>query len=50
MLGLRSALFNVLFYANLIVRMLVLTPIYFILPRKIAYEVPKNGRDPATGL
>lgn len=42
MLKLRSALFNTLFYANLILRMVVLTPIYFILPRKIAYEIPKN--------
>lgn len=42
MLKLRSFLFNTLFYINLIVRMIVLTPIYFILPRKIAYEIPKN--------
>ena len=42
MLKLRSFLFNTLFYLNLIVRMIVLTPIYFILPRKIAYEIPKN--------
>lgn len=42
MLKLRSFLFNTLFYLNLIVRMIVLTPIYFILPRKIAFEIPKN--------
>lgn len=42
MLALRSHLFNILFYANLIVWMIVLAPIYFILPRKIAYSVPKT--------
>ncbi|MCM2293482.1 1-acyl-sn-glycerol-3-phosphate acyltransferase [Allorhizobium sp. BGMRC 0089] len=38
MLALRSLLFNLLFYANLIVRMIVLSPIYFLLPRKRAYD------------
>ena len=42
MIILRSILFNTLFYLNLIARMIVLTPIYFLLPRKKAYEVPKN--------
>jgi 1-acyl-sn-glycerol-3-phosphate acyltransferase len=42
MLRLRSVLFNVLFYLNLIIRMIVLTPIYFILPRRLAYVVPKR--------
>ncbi len=41
MLALRSQIFNVLFYANLIVRMIVLTPVYFLLPRKKAYSVPR---------
>ncbi|MBB4955691.1 1-acyl-sn-glycerol-3-phosphate acyltransferase [Agrobacterium vitis] len=41
MLALRSHLFNVIFYANLILWMAVLWPIYFLLPRKLAYRVPK---------
>lgn len=41
MLALRSHLFNLLFYANLIVRMIILSPLYFILPRKLAYRIPK---------
>ncbi|SIQ65131.1 1-acyl-sn-glycerol-3-phosphate acyltransferase [Rhizobium sp. RU35A] len=41
MLVLRSVLFNTLFYANLILRMIVLTPIYFLLPRKKAFAIPK---------
>ncbi|WP_137133719.1 1-acyl-sn-glycerol-3-phosphate acyltransferase [Rhizobium sp. FKY42] len=41
MLALRSQIFNILFYANLIVRMIVLTPVYFLLPRKKAYSVPR---------
>ncbi|MBD8688557.1 MULTISPECIES: lysophospholipid acyltransferase family protein [unclassified Rhizobium] len=41
MLRLRSILFNTAFYMNLILRMLVLTPIYFIVPRKLAFEIPK---------
>jgi 1-acyl-sn-glycerol-3-phosphate acyltransferase len=42
MLMLRSTLFNIAFYANLILRMIVLTPIYFLLPRKKAFDIPKN--------
>ncbi len=42
MIVLRSILFNMVFYANLIVQMIVLTPIYFLLPRKKAWFVPKN--------
>ena len=34
MIILRSILFNTVFYLNLIVQMIVLTPIYFLLPRK----------------
>ncbi|MFB9913906.1 lysophospholipid acyltransferase family protein [Rhizobium paknamense] len=41
MLALRAHLFNVLFYANLIIRMIVLSPIYFFLPRKLAFRIPK---------
>lgn len=42
MIAFRSILFNTLFYANLILRMIVLTPIYFLVPRKVAWFVPKN--------
>ncbi|MGX5666965.1 lysophospholipid acyltransferase family protein [Rhizobium daejeonense] len=42
MITLRSILFNTLFYANLILRMIFLSPIYFLLPRKKAYFIPKN--------
>lgn len=42
MLVLRSFLFNTLFYANLILRMIVLTPVYFLLPRKKAFAIPKG--------
>jgi 1-acyl-sn-glycerol-3-phosphate acyltransferase len=41
MLALRSILFNTLFYINLIVRLVVMTPIYFIVPRRTAFEIPK---------
>ena len=41
MLLLRSVLFNTAFYTNLIVRMIVLSPIYFLLPRKKAFGIPK---------
>ncbi|MDE1156891.1 MAG: 1-acyl-sn-glycerol-3-phosphate acyltransferase [Neorhizobium sp.] len=41
MLLLRSILFNIAFYANTIVRMIVLSPIYFLMPRKAAYRIPK---------
>lgn len=41
MLALRSHLFNVIFYANLILWMVVCLPIYFFLPRKTAYRIPK---------
>ncbi len=42
MIVLRSVLFNTAFYANLIIRLIVLAPIYFLLPRKKAYAIPKN--------
>ena len=41
MLALRSILFNVAFYLNLIVQMLFWTPFYFLAPRKYAWFVPK---------
>jgi 1-acyl-sn-glycerol-3-phosphate acyltransferase len=39
---LRSILFNTAFYLNLIIRMIVLSPVYFALPRKKAWSVPKG--------
>ncbi|OLP42861.1 lysophospholipid acyltransferase family protein [Rhizobium oryziradicis] len=42
MLALRSHLFNVIFYANLILWMVVCLPIYFFLPRRTAYRIPKT--------
>lgn len=42
MLQIRSLAFNVAFYASLIVQMIVFTPIYFILPRHLAWFVPRN--------
>lgn len=41
MLATRSLLFNLAFYLNTIVQMIVFTPVYFILPRKRAWFVPK---------
>lgn len=41
MIALRSILFNLMFYLNLIVLMIIFTPIYFLLPRKSAWFVPK---------
>jgi 1-acyl-sn-glycerol-3-phosphate acyltransferase len=42
MIVLRSVLFNIAFYINLIVQMIVMTPAYFLLPRKKAYGIAKN--------
>ncbi len=42
MLVIRSILFNLAFYANLIIRMIVLTPVYFLSERKKAWSIPKN--------
>jgi 1-acyl-sn-glycerol-3-phosphate acyltransferase len=42
MIVVRSALFNVLFYLNLIIQMIVFSPAYFLMPRKSAWIVPKN--------
>lgn len=38
---LRSLAFNIAFYVNLIVQMLLWTPFYFLAPRKTAWVVPK---------
>ncbi|MGN6551747.1 MAG: lysophospholipid acyltransferase family protein [Pararhizobium sp.] len=38
----RSVLFNVAFYLNLIARMIVLSPFFFAVPRRRAWSVPKN--------
>ena len=42
MIVLRSIAFNLAFYVNLIVRMIVLSPIYFLSPRKKAWKIPKD--------
>lgn len=42
MLIVRSALFNMAFYLNLIVRMIIFTPPYFLMRRKAAWVIPKN--------
>ena len=42
MIVFRSVLFNTLFYLNLILQMIIMTPAYFLLPRKKAYGVAKN--------
>lgn len=42
MIILRSVLFNIAFYVNLIGQMIVMTPVYFLVPRKTAWFVPKN--------
>ncbi len=42
MTTLRSIFFNTVFYANLILRMIVLSPVYFLMPRKKAFSIPKN--------
>ncbi len=41
MTALRSTLFNVAFYANLILQMIFWTPYYFVAPRRRAWLVPK---------
>lgn len=41
MLALRSLLFNALFYANLVVQMILWTPYYFLVSRERAWLVPK---------
>jgi 1-acyl-sn-glycerol-3-phosphate acyltransferase len=41
MLAIRSLLFNAVFYLNLIVQMILWAPIFFLLPRKKAWFVPK---------
>ena len=41
MLAIRSLAFNVAFYISLIVQMLFWTPVYFFMPRRIAWIVPR---------
>jgi 1-acyl-sn-glycerol-3-phosphate acyltransferase len=41
MIFLRSLLFNIAFYLNLIVQMIIFTPYYFLAPRHRAWFVPK---------
>ncbi len=42
MLIIRSLIFNIVFYANLILQMIIQTPIYFFLPRRGALKIVKN--------
>lgn len=42
MIVFRSILFNTVFYLNLIAQMIIMTPAYFLLPRKKAYVIAKN--------
>jgi 1-acyl-sn-glycerol-3-phosphate acyltransferase len=42
MLYIRSFAFNAVFYLNLLVQMIVFTPVYFILPRRHAWWIAKN--------
>jgi 1-acyl-sn-glycerol-3-phosphate acyltransferase len=42
MIVLRSVLFNIVFYLNLIAQMVLMTPAYFLLPRKKAFVIAKN--------
>ncbi len=42
MLIFRSLLFNVVFYLNLILQMLVQTPVYFLMPRRYSVKIIKN--------
>ena len=41
MIVVRSIVFNLVFYINLIVQMIAFTPFYFLAPRKNAWFVPK---------
>lgn len=41
MLVLRSSIFNAIFYLNLVVQMIVWTPVFFLTPRKKAWFVPR---------
>ena len=50
MIRLRSIVFNTVFYANTIIRMLVLAPYYFSVPRKVAYRIPKAWASSSTWL
>ena len=41
MIFLRSLLFNMAFYLNMIAQMIIFTPYYFLVPRSKAWFVPK---------
>jgi 1-acyl-sn-glycerol-3-phosphate acyltransferase len=41
MIAIRSLLFNFAFYASTLVQMILFTPVYFLLPRRRAWFVPK---------
>ncbi|MBP0644485.1 hypothetical protein J8J17_22085, partial [Mycobacterium tuberculosis] len=38
----RSIVFNIAFYLNLIIQMIIFTPYYFLSSRRNAWSVPKN--------
>ena len=42
MLAIRSLVFNAVFYLNLIVQMILWAPVFFLMPRKTAWLVPKS--------
>tara|TARA_R110002126_G_scaffold291732_1_gene456170 strand:- start:31099 stop:31902 length:804 start_codon:yes stop_codon:yes gene_type:complete len=42
MIAFRSTIFNILFYLNLIIQMIIFSPFYFLAPQKTAWSVPKN--------
>ena len=42
MIFLRSLLFNLAFYVSTLLQMIVQLPVYFLMPRKMAYAIPKN--------
>ena len=44
MIAFRSVLFNTLFYLNLILQMIIMTPAYFLLPRKKALRATEANR------
>lgn len=41
MVAIRSVIFNILFYASIIIQMIIFTPFYFLAPRKMSFLVPK---------
>ena len=43
-------LFNLVFYANIILQMVIFTPFYFLAPRKLALWCQRTGHGRAIGL